>query len=61
MLKDDPELRLGVMTDGSQPDILILAIAIRGVAAFEMHMPKSRFDAFDLMWLINKEGGTVTE
>lgn len=61
MLTDNPGIRLGVMTDASLPDILILAIAIRGLAAFEMHVPKNKFDAFDMLWLINKEGGDVTE
>ena len=62
MLDLDPQLRLAVMTDGgSLPEYLILAVALRGIAAFEMHLPQDRYDAFKLLWIINKQGGTVTE
>lgn len=62
MLNEAPERRLAIMTDGgSVPDTLILAVAIRGVAAFEMHMPNEKFDAFKLLWLIDQQGGAVTE
>jgi hypothetical protein len=61
-VEEAPGLRLAVVTDGeSVPDILILAVAIRDLAAFEMHIPKAKFDAFKLLWLIEQQGGSVTE
>lgn len=62
MLNAKPDIKLAVMSDGeSVPDILILTIAKRGLAAFEMHMPRVKFDAWNLMTLIDRHGGRVPE
>jgi len=40
--------------DGIEPDAVILTLAIRDKAACELRIPKSRYDAFALLELIEK-------
>lgn len=61
-LEEEPDLRLALMTDSvSLPGRMLLTIAIRGLGPFEMEMPLEKFDAFKLLWLIEQQGGSVTE
>jgi len=54
-LEGDPGLRYVMEThDEVEPDAVILTLAIRGKAACELRIPKSRYDGFALMELIEK-------
>ncbi len=53
MLKANPGSLRALYTDTqSDPNNVILTVAIRGMAACEMHISKKKFDAFQLLALI---------
>lgn len=55
MLAERPEVQRAFVTDMSaDPDNVIVTIAIRNVASFEMLIPKDKHDPFMLFELINK-------
>ena len=55
MLADKPETQRAFITDmDSDPENVILTMAIRNVATFEMEIPKDKYDPFMLLELINK-------
>ncbi len=54
-LEGDPGLRYAVQShDEVEPDSVILTVAIRGKGACELRIPKSRYDGFALLELIEK-------
>lgn len=54
-LADDSGLTYAMQThDEVEPDAVILTLAIRGKGACELRIPKSRYDGFALMELIEK-------
>ena len=54
-LQDDPRLRYAIeVRDDVDHDAVILTLAIRDKAACELRIPKSRYDAFALLELIEK-------
>lgn len=54
-LHGDPGLRYAMEAhDGIEPDAVILTLAIRGKGTCELHIPKSRYDGFALLELIEK-------
>ncbi len=54
-LEADPGLRYAMKTHTEiDPDAVILTLAIRGKGACELRIPKSRYDAFALLELIEK-------
>lgn len=56
MLESSPIKQRVYITDTTtDPDNVILTIAIRGVATFEMLIPMSRYDPFLLMEMIDNE------
>lgn len=55
MLDEAPAARLALITDESHPNP-IATIAIRGLAAFEMEIPRAKYDGFAIMELIDKYG-----
>ncbi len=60
-LQADPGLRYAVEAhDDADPDAVILTVAIRGEAACELRIPKSRYDAFALLELLDKHATRVT-
>lgn len=62
MLAAEPDKQRAIMTDGSNADAdVIITIAIRGFAAFEMTIPQDKYDAWNLMTLIDRHGGTVPQ
>lgn len=55
ILAENPDSQRAIITDlDSDPDDVILIIAIRNVATFEMQIPKDKYDAFALLELIEK-------
>ena len=55
ILVENPETRRAFITDlGTDPDNVILTIAIRDQFSFEMQIPKQRYDPFILLELIEK-------
>lgn len=55
MLEERPEIQRAFVTDvDSDPDNVILTIAIRDQYSFEMAIPKAKYDPFTLLELINK-------
>lgn len=55
MLADNPDIQRAFVTDTeSDPDNVILTIAIRDQCTFEMTIPKTRYDSFMLLELISK-------
>ncbi len=54
-LEDNPGLRYAMETHTDvEPEAVILTLAIRGKGACELRIPKSRYDAFALLELIEK-------
>jgi hypothetical protein len=57
LLTSDPNMKRAIHVDSdSDPDNVILAIAIRHLATFEMQVPKANFDPWQLLALIDKTG-----
>ncbi|MFZ1851309.1 MAG: hypothetical protein WAU15_03615 [Nitrosomonas sp.] len=55
MLAENPKTRRAFITDmDSKPDSVILTIAIRDVATFEMQISRDKYDPFMLLKLIEK-------
>ena len=55
MLKDNPDSKRAFVTDTeSDPDNVILTLAIRDQYSFEMLIPKHKYDPFLLLELIEK-------
>jgi hypothetical protein len=55
-----PGVRHAVLTDTeADPDAVILALAIKGVATCELRIPRQKYDPFLLLELIKRHGGTV--
>lgn len=60
-LDRDSGLRYAIETDAdAEPDAVILTVAIRGKGACELRIPKSRYDAFALLELIEKHTARET-
>lgn len=60
MLAENPSTRYAVLTDTeADPDIVILALAIRGQATCELRIPRDRYDPFLLLDLLDRYGGTI--
>ncbi len=60
MLAEHPEARYALVTDlESDPEAVILAIAIRGRATCEFQIPREKYDGILLMELIEKHCGTL--
>lgn len=60
-LEADPGLRFAVEAhDAIEPEAVILTVAIRGKATCELRIPKSRYDAFALMELIEQHTNRET-
>lgn len=54
-LQDDTDLRYAMETHlDADPETVILTLAIRGKGACELRIPKSCYDAFALLELIEK-------
>ena len=55
MLAENPEIQRAYVTDTeSDPGNVILTMAIRGAASFEMLIPRNKYDPFMLIELIEK-------
>ena len=55
MLSEHPDKqRVYVTDDKADPDHVILTVAIRDLASFEMLIPKTKYDPFTLIDLIHK-------
>ena len=59
MLAGRPGLRYAVAVDNPDADPVILALAIHGVGTCELRIPAAKFDAFVLIDLIGRHGGTL--
>ena len=58
MLAGDPGIRYAVATESAaDPDAVILALCIRGLATGELLVPKSSYDPFKLMQLMDEHAG----
>jgi hypothetical protein len=59
-LAERPGIRYAVLTDTeADPEAVILALAIRGIATCELRIPREKYDPFLLLELIERHGGTV--
>ena len=55
MLDEKPETQRAFITDTStDPDSVILTMAIRDQYSFEMKIPKNKYDVFAMIELLNK-------
>ncbi len=55
MLANNPEIQRAFVTDTeSDPHNVILMMAIRDKYSFEMHIPKSKYDPFTMLEVIEK-------
>jgi hypothetical protein len=59
MLTERPALRYAVLAVNPDTDPVLLTVAIRGVATFDMAIPAAKFNAFALLALIERHGATV--
>lgn len=58
MLAQHPTARYAVITD-TEPDVVILALAVRDVATCELRIPRDKYDGVLLLDLIERCGSTV--
>jgi hypothetical protein len=60
MLQESPTITYAAVTDtDSNPDVVIVALAIRGRASCELLIPRDRYDGVLLLDLIERHGATV--
>ena len=60
MLEARPGTRYAVLTDlNAAPGVVVVALAIRGRASCELHIPRDKYDGVLLLDLIEKYGVTV--
>jgi hypothetical protein len=60
MLEARPGIRYAVLTDlEADPEVAIVALAIRGRATCELHIPRDKYDGVLLLDLIERHGATV--
>lgn len=60
-LQDDAELSYAMEAhDEIEPEKVILSLAIRGKGAVELWIPKTRYDAFALLEVLDKHAKQVT-
>jgi hypothetical protein len=60
MLEDAPEARFAILSSNQmRHGELVMTIALRGVALFEMSAPLEKCDGWKLLELINRTGGKV--
>ena len=60
MLSKNPAARYAILTDTeSDPEAVLLTLAIRGKATCELRIPREKYDPFLLLELIERHGGTV--
>ena len=60
MLDANPGARYAVVTDTqTDPDAVIVVMAIRGRATCELRIPRDRYDGVLLLDLIERHGATV--
>lgn len=57
MLRENPGLRYVIEVVDANTDPVIVSIALRNVATFEMNIPHAYYDAFALLELIEKYTG----
>lgn len=57
MLRDKPDARYAIEVIDSNTDPVVVSIAIRNVATFEINIPQAHFDAFTLLELIEEYSG----
>ena len=58
-LAENPEVRRAVLAYDPGEGAVLLTMAIRGLASFELRIPKDRYDPFLLLDLIERHCGTV--
>ena len=56
-LKGDPTLRYVVIADNANTDPVIIAVGIRQVATFELAIPRTYYDPFTLLEIIQQQAG----
>jgi len=60
LLATNPTARYALVTDlESDPERVLLALAIRGKATCELHIPSAKYDPFLLLDLIGRHSGTA--
>lgn len=60
MLETHPGVKYAVLTDTeADPEAVILALAIRGQASFELRVPPKKYDPWLLLTLIERHSGTI--
>jgi hypothetical protein len=60
MLEAHPGARYAFLTDTrADPEVVIVALAIRGLATYEFRIPPDKYDGTLLLDLIERHGGTV--
>ena len=60
MLEARPGTRYAVLTDlNAAPGVVVVALAIRGRASCELHIPRDKYDGVLLLDLIEKYGVSV--
>ena len=58
MLEAHPEIRRAILTEINGENVIV-TIALRHVATFEMLIPKARYDPWALLELIERQGQTT--
>lgn len=60
MLVGHPEARYAVLTDtAAEPGAVIVVLAIRGQASYELRIPRAKYDPFLFLDLIDRHAGTI--
>ena len=60
LLRAHPSVTYAVLTDTeSDPEAVLLTLVIRGKATCELRVPKTKYDPFLFLDLLDRHGGTV--
>lgn len=60
LLEANPTAKYAVVTDlEAVPGVVVLTIAIRGQASFDLHVPKEKWDGVLFLELLERHSGTV--
>ena len=59
ILAEHPGIRYAVVVDNPDADPVTVALAIRGVGTCELAIPAANYDAFALLAMIERHGGTL--
>jgi len=59
ILAENPNIRRTVVVGNADTDPVLVTVAIRDLATFELAIPAAKFDAFEFLALVERHGGAT--